>query len=707
MCYRIGFLENRSRVLTIRTHMPMKGIHATMKKWICSLLIVSLLFTAVTVSVPAGATSFLRGDVNGDDEVDALDAFELVRYIAGVSDWIQYDLADVDGDGDVTAYDSFELRRHLADLIDLSQVYPVPDTNVGKITIAGNNIGKYTILVQDPENANIRFAATELQKYVKEACGRTLVIAEGACSDPYQIILCADDGSRSLGDDGYSITVSGGTLTIMGGAARGVMYGVYELLEEYFGYRFLGYNDQVLYTADTVDLPNGLRDEQVPTVRYRCITIDPFANSYTYSSVIKRKLSGCTGQPSMLCPEYGYGIERLFLNAHSMDYFVPDSSVPCLSSADTYETCLANMKALLDQRIAAGGIVGKSITEISCSYSAEGKFCACAECSATYQAEGSQAGVLVPFVNRIDNTLREEYPGIRVITNAYGDVRVPPKNVVLNDEVALLYCWNGCANHMIGSGECREGGNSLGYSNTKEEAYYLGWTEHCAQIYVWYYPTNIYYLLCPQPNLANLYNDFIWFMEHKATGFYVVGTTGSSFENLDAYLISNLIWDAGMTEEEYILHMEEYLRAYYGPGWSYIYTYIQMLTQAGDEMGCVLNDFEHPFDIYSVTYFADHFDEMQTLFAQASAACETEQERENIRRLSVHMLFLGYSATYESRYKKGTEEQRSAYTQGYRAWYDTVQELGIRTTYNTTGIEKAFSLAVSPMQLVYGIDGQR
>ena len=345
-----------------------------MKKWICGLLIASMLIAAVTVVVPAGAASFLRGDVNGDGHVDALDAFELVQYIADVTDWVQFDLADVDGDGDVTVADSLMLRRHLANIIDLSQTYPVPDTNVDRITIAGNNIGMYTIVVTDPENANMRFAASELQKYVKEACGRTLVIAEGDCFSPFQIVLCGDDGSSRLGDDGYSITVSGGTLTIMGGAARGVMYGVYELLEEYFGFRFLGYNDKVLYTAGTIDLPNGLRDEQVPTVRYRCVTIDSFANDYTYSSVIKRKLSGCSSQPSMLRPEYGYGIERLFLNAHSMDYFVPDAAVPCLSSEDTYETCLVNMKALLDQRIAAGGIVGKSITEISCSYSAEGKF---------------------------------------------------------------------------------------------------------------------------------------------------------------------------------------------------------------------------------------------------------------------------------------------------------------------------------------------
>lgn len=677
------------------------------KRLFSALLILVMVLSAMVAPVPAGASSFQRGDLDEDGELTPLDSLELVKYLSGATDWVELDLADVDGDGAILAIDSLELKLHLAGVIDIAEKYPVSDTNVGTITIGGKNIGKYTILVADPENANIVFAANELQKYLKEACGRTLPIAEGTSSDPYQIVLCADDGSRNLGDDGFCISVSEGTLTIMGGAVRGVMYGVYELLEEYIGYRFLGYNDKVLYTAKTVDLPDGMRDEQVPAVRYRCITIDPYKNDYTYSSVIKRKLSGCSDQPSMLRPEYGYGIQRLFLNAHSLDYFIPGVDVPCLSLEDSYETCLSNMKKLLNERIAAGGIVGKDITEISCSYSAEGRFCACAECSATYRAEGSQAGVLVPFVNRIDNALRQEYPGIRVITNAYGDVRIPPRDAVLNEEVVLLYCWNGCANHPIGSGECGEGGNSLGYSNTKEEAYYLGWTGHCSQTYIWYYPTNIYYLLCPQPNLTNLYNDFIWFMEHKAVGFYVVGTAGSSFEGLDAYLISELMWDDGMVEEEYILRMKEYLQAYYGPGWAHIYTYIEMLTQAGDEMGCVLNDYEYPFDIYSKTYFAQHFDTMQELFAQAQAACETDWERENVRRLSAHMLFLGYSATYEDQYKNGTQEQRDAYAAGYRAWYDLVNELGIRVTYTQTGIDKAFSLAVSPMQFVYGIDGQR
>ena len=677
-----------------------------MRKCFCAFLVICMIAALFPLATPADAASFLRGDLDGDGTVTAVDSLRLLQYQAGMTKYVEFDLADVNGDGSIDMVDSVLMRRHLAGLIDIGTAYPAPDTAIETVTVADENIGKYTIVVADPENANIVFAAGELQKFVKESCGRTLFVTQGNSNAPYQIVLRADDTGR-LGEDGFSIDVADGVLTVTGGAARGVMYGVYEILEEYLGYRFYGSGKSELFPAETVALPNGLHDAQTPVAWYRCITIHPFHNDYVYSSVIKRKLNGATGASSLLQPQYGYGPSRLFLNAHSLDYFVPDVAAPCLSSENTYETCLANMKKLLDERIAAGGVVGKDITEISCSYSADGVYCACAQCSATYQSEGSQSGVLVPFVNRIDKALRAEYPGIRVITNAYGVARIPPKDAVLNPEVVLLYCWNGCSNHMIGSGECSEEGNLVGTTNVREEAWYLGWTEHCSQTYIWYYPTNIYYLLAPQPNLANLYNDFVWFFRHKAVGFYVVGTEGSSFEALDAYLIAELMWDGEMVEEEYFQHMDEFLAFTYGPGWENLRTYIDMITEAGDLCGCVLNDYEYPFDIYSAEYFAAHFDEMRSLFASAVDASETDGQRANLRKLSAHMEFLGLSATYDSRYVNGTAAQRSTYESEYRAWYNMMNELQIPVTYTENGISAAFTASRSPMQLVYNIDGSR
>ena len=70
------------------------------KKLISALLVLSMLLSAVVVAAPAGAASFLRGDIDGDGELTPMDALELMKYLANATDWIELDLADVDGDGE-------------------------------------------------------------------------------------------------------------------------------------------------------------------------------------------------------------------------------------------------------------------------------------------------------------------------------------------------------------------------------------------------------------------------------------------------------------------------------------------------------------------------------------------------------------------------------------------------------------------------------
>ena len=78
-----------------------------------------------------------------------------------------------------------------------------------------------------------------------------------------------------------------------------------------------------------------------------------------------------------------------------------------------------------------------------------------------------------------------------------------------------------------------------------------------------------------------IYDDMRWFMEHKAVGFYVVGTSNDAFDDMNAYLISEMMWDKDITKEEYEQMICEYLAWKYGPGWENIYQYLKMLEEAG------------------------------------------------------------------------------------------------------------------------------
>jgi len=69
---------------------------------------------ALTANWEANVT-VLRGDANGDGEVNAADVTDLRRYLAGdVVDGFNQEAADINGDGAVDAADVTDLRRYLA-----------------------------------------------------------------------------------------------------------------------------------------------------------------------------------------------------------------------------------------------------------------------------------------------------------------------------------------------------------------------------------------------------------------------------------------------------------------------------------------------------------------------------------------------------------------------------------------------------------------
>ena len=724
-----------------------------MKKFIAMAVLFSVLLGCFIF--PSSAQGpYTPGDANGDSSVDMKDSLAIRLYCAGITDQVvNVDNADLNNDGLVNAKDLLIMKRHLAGVEDFTETYPI-------YTIGANSIALYSVVVTNPDNANMVFAAEELQKYVEMVTSIKLPIVFGESDTEYAVTLCEDE-SGDLGNDGFSITVRDGQLTITGGALRGTMYGVYELIEEYIGFRFFGYEDvKIPEAGDGFRIPEGLEETQIPDTLYRCNCVDPYHNEYTYSAIIKRKLSGSSVAHSLNEAKYGYGISRLWANAHSFDVFIPSVvannglSTYCLTDYESewegyedpetgewvttidpetgkptlaidpdtgeyvylskFDECFMNMCKLIDERMSWGQELGKEITEISCSYAPFIKYCTCTSCRAVYREEGTYTGTLVDFVNRIDDAIDERYDDkITVITNAYGGTRVPPKIRSLNDDVILLYCWNGCVNHTIESCACDTNGvvstekDYLGNpvvlgSNTAEQNYYLGWLEHCSQTYIWYYPTNIYYSLAPLCNTFNIYHDMKWFMEHKAVGFYIVGTANDAFDGLNAFLLSEMMWDKDITEEEYEALMAEYLEHYYGPGWKNIYDYLVMLEEAGSTMGCYVTEYNHPMEMYSKEYFAEHYEEMKALFENAYDAAESDWQKEKLSKAAAHLSFLGLESLYDSMYVNGTDAQKAAYAAEYESWYDFVNEEDSRVTYQKRGIEAEFDINKSPCELVYG-----
>ncbi len=93
-----------------------------LKKFFSVLLVVAVLCSAVTLSVPASAlldTSILLGDANRDNKVDTTDVNIVLKAVAGLSDItdsVALDRADVNNDGYITIYDARQILRSCAGL---------------------------------------------------------------------------------------------------------------------------------------------------------------------------------------------------------------------------------------------------------------------------------------------------------------------------------------------------------------------------------------------------------------------------------------------------------------------------------------------------------------------------------------------------------------------------------------------------------------
>jgi hypothetical protein len=111
---------------------------------------------------------------------------------------------------------------------------PTPET-----VVANRSTSDFVIVLAADAGETIRFAAEELQRYLKEMSGATLPIAPQAGADKRTIVL--RESPRAAGRmalpqidepfDGYAVALGPNGGEIVGQSPRGVLYGVYEFLE--------------------------------------------------------------------------------------------------------------------------------------------------------------------------------------------------------------------------------------------------------------------------------------------------------------------------------------------------------------------------------------------------------------------------------------------------------------------------------------------
>ncbi len=727
-------------------------------KRILSLILAALMFvSALAVSSSAATSDGYHGfdpcDCNDDGAVNMKDVLLLRRLVAGSAEAKDVNIlaADCDGDGSVTMKDVLFLRKIVAGTQEAAGNNTAAKYKVNKVTVGGKNIARYDILIPSDADESMRYAASLFNDYLSDACGVTLnVIKDRAQAQGYVIEYAyepemfgglGNDTSRVLGDEGYRVEVKeDGDILITCGRLRGAMYATYYFMEKFIGWRFLTDDVKYLYEADSVDIPLGFVDEEVPQFVYRGLNqVGVSKNGSGFSRLRLNALDAIGSGNAASDARYGGGTGNLYIHGHSYEYQEAvgrkldeykitdlDSdeamqifmtygyntqehydyvdaynlvfSQPCLTSDDTFRHIMAFNYLLYKERTILGSMVpGINYTQFSVSPNDSTAFCTCENCKAVYTEEGSIAGTVFRMSNRASEAMKEIDPRVGVYTIAYWDARNPPIHTRPNDDVCVCFCFGGCNNHTYDHvEECAEAGGNPRYpfqiwdveqqkpvrpdfniSNVYDVDCYNKWTELTNNIWVWYYACNFAYMISPCPNIFNIYNDYKYLASTGTQGIYTEGSSnGYTFEALRGYLAARMMWDPYMTEEEFEAYLDEYLMIWFGDGWENIKEYIYIQDKAGNLQGCFINNFDRPWNFYNKEYYGQQYDHILDLFNAAYDAAKTSEQRTRIERARIHAYFLGLSATYEARWVNGNSAEKAKYQEQYTYLWNYIKNTG-------------------------------
>ena len=210
--------------------------------------------------------------------------------------------------------------------------------------------------------------------------------------------------------------------------------------------------------------------------------------------------------------------------------------------------------------------------------------CTCASCKSLDEREGSPAGSMVAFVNKVAEAVARLRPGKRLETLAYQYTRRPPKTLAPRPDVMICLC----------SIECDFGrpiASSTYAQNVRFRDDIRIWSERSRDLYIWDYTTDFSHFLLPFPNIPALQDNIRFFRDNKAFCVFEQGAYKGwhgEFAELKAWLLAKWLWNPELDRAKLV---DEFLAGYYGAAAPFVKMYLTELesgwmVHGGEKLGC-------------------------------------------------------------------------------------------------------------------------
>lgn len=469
----------------------------------------------------------------------------------------------------------------------------------GGIPIASGGEARCSIVLPLKASPSQIYAAEELRRFTKEMTGADLGIVRDDAALPASAILLGDTrhvtdilGAKfdvvTLGDDGFRIVARHPHVLVLAGPVRGTLYGAYELLERFGGCRWYAKHHSVIPKHSQWSIP-ATDVTQRPAFAMR----EPFWwGMFEGDFAARCRVNGNSprleerhgGKITFGDGYFVHTFNRLvppeeFFVAHP-EYF---SEIGGKRTAERAQLCLTNPDVLriATERILAAIRKNPRARLFSVSQNDWHGACECAACAAIDEREGSKAGTMITFVNKVAEAVEKEFPNVWIETLAYQYTRKPPKTVRPRSNVVPRLC----------SIEC-DFSKPIDESTYQENLKFVdeirGWAAITDKLYIWDYVTNFGNYLGPHPNFGALAANVKFFRSNRVVGLFEQGAyqaPHAEFAELRAWVLAKLLWDP---QREMTGLYDDFFGGYYGPAAAPVRAYFDALQKVGASKECVL-----------------------------------------------------------------------------------------------------------------------
>jgi hypothetical protein len=464
---------------------------------------------------------------------------------------------------------------------------------------------EYTIVHAADASPSVKYAARELRDFTAQMTGVRLPITTNATPQQKSIVLreivksdCNGQDARCpsgdatvagpsngqdarcpSGDDAFHIVARQSQLIVEGGK-RGVLYGVYELLEKFGGCRWYASWHTVIPSRDTFSVPDDLDDAQKPAFSHR----EPFWwDMFNPDFAARNRANGSSmklgPKHGGVAGRFGQGLGSCHTFAHLLpvekyfdkhpEYF---SMVKGKRIKDHPQLCLTNPDVL---RIVTSNVLEHIRKDPTADYYGVSQndwnnFCECPECAAVDAEEESHAGTMIRFVNAIAEAVEKEFPDKIIETLAYTYTRKPPKKTKLRHNVMPCLCTVECD-------MSRPLPESRYVQNVKFVDDIKTWHEQASRLYLWDYVTDFHALPYPFPDVYALQGNVQFFRDNGVYALFAQGSRHgchAGFAELKAWLLAKWMWNPDLPMKPLL---DDFFAGFYGAGAPFVREYFEEL----------------------------------------------------------------------------------------------------------------------------------